>query len=72
MTLKLQPMGAIKVNHRPPTPLGFDLPKELLDMLAILRVATLEEVAEAVCFLAGPNADYVAGATLEVSGGYPI
>jgi NAD(P)-dependent dehydrogenase (short-subunit alcohol dehydrogenase family) len=53
-------------------PLVYDLPEELLDMLAIRRVATLEEVAEAVCFLAGPNADYITGATLEVSGGYPI
>jgi NAD(P)-dependent dehydrogenase (short-subunit alcohol dehydrogenase family) len=53
-------------------PLVYDLSEELLDMLAIRRVVTLEEVAEAVCFLAVPNADYFTGATLEVSGGYPI
>lgn len=33
------------------------------------RLGTAEEVAAAICFLAGPDAGYISGATLDVNGG---
>ena len=44
----------------------------ILDMHPIRRIATLEEVAETVCFLAGPSAGYITGEALSVSGGVGI
>jgi len=43
-----------------------------LDMHAIRRFATLEEVAEVTCFLAGPHAGYITGETINVAGGLGI
>jgi 3-oxoacyl-[acyl-carrier protein] reductase len=48
------------------------LPEAIMDLHAIRRIATLEEVAAAVCFLAGPNAGYIGGGVLDVSGGFQI
>jgi NAD(P)-dependent dehydrogenase (short-subunit alcohol dehydrogenase family) len=48
------------------------LPATIMDLHAIRRIATVEEVAAAVCFLAGPNAGYITGAVLDVSGGFTI
>ncbi|MCL6708254.1 SDR family oxidoreductase [Pseudomonas sp. R2.Fl] len=48
------------------------LPDALMDLHAIRRIATLEEVAAAVTFLAGPDAGYISGSVLDVSGGYQI
>ncbi|MBI1291746.1 SDR family oxidoreductase [bacterium] len=48
------------------------LPDAIMDLHAIRRIATLEEVAAAVCFLAGPHAGYMSGAVLDVSGGFQI
>jgi 3-oxoacyl-[acyl-carrier protein] reductase len=46
---------------------------EVLERLAaevpVGRLGLPEEVAAAVCFLAGPDAGYVTGATLDVNGG---
>lgn len=44
----------------------------ILDMHPIRRIATLEEVAETVCFLAGPSAGYITGETVSISGGIGI
>lgn len=38
--------------------------------MAIRRFATLEEVAAAITFLAGPNGGYASGAVIDVSGGF--
>jgi len=38
-------------------------------MHAIRRIATLQEVAALVCFLAGPDAGYITGGVLDVAGG---
>lgn len=46
-----------------------NLPEGLIDLSSIRRIATLEEVAGTVCFLAGPHAGYITGSTLDVAGG---
>jgi NAD(P)-dependent dehydrogenase (short-subunit alcohol dehydrogenase family) len=61
-----------------PTDMASDVAGELpdreaiLDMHPIRRIATLEEVAETVCFLAGPSAGYINGETVNVAGGLGI
>lgn len=45
------------------------LPDAVLDLHPIRRIATLEEVAAAVIYLAGPDASYITGSTLDVNGG---
>jgi NAD(P)-dependent dehydrogenase (short-subunit alcohol dehydrogenase family) len=49
-----------------------NLPEGMMDLHAIRRIATVEEVAATVCFLAGPNASYITGGILDVTGGYQI
>ena len=44
----------------------------LLKSVAIPRLGTPEDVAEAVAFLAGPNASYITGVVLNISGGLYI
>lgn len=46
------------------------IPPGLLDAHAIRRIATVEEVAAAVTFLAGPDAGYIAAGVLDISGGF--
>ena len=48
------------------------LPDAIMDLHAIRRIATLDEVAAAVCFLAGPHAGYISGSVLDISGGFQI
>lgn len=48
------------------------LPEAIMDLHAIRRIATLEEVAATVCFLAGPDAGYIAGGVIDVAGGFQI
>ncbi len=61
-----------------PTDMASDVAGELpnrdaiLDMHPIRRIATLEEVAATVCFLAGPHAGYISGETINVAGGLAI
>ena len=40
--------------------------------LPLKRRATLEEIAEAVLFLASPAADYMTGSRLNISGGLEL
>lgn len=49
-----------------------DAPAAFLDMHPIRRIATPEEVAGTVGFLAGPNAGYITGEVISVSGGVGI
>lgn len=61
-----------------PTDMAADVAGELpdrdaiLDMHPIRRIATLEEVAETICFLAGPSAGYINGQAINVAGGIDI
>lgn len=52
--------------------LGDSVPEALLDQSPIRRIATLEEVAATVCFLAGPNGAYITGAGIDLAGGFGI
>lgn len=47
-----------------------NLPDAVLDLHAIRRIASVQEVAAAVGFLVGPNASYITGNVLDISGGY--
>jgi NAD(P)-dependent dehydrogenase (short-subunit alcohol dehydrogenase family) len=72
----------ITVNVVQPGAMPTDMNKEVagelpdmdtfLDMHPIRRFATLEEVAEVTCFLAGPHAGYITGETINVAGGLGI
>lgn len=61
-----------------PTDMAAEVAEELpnldaiLDLHPIRRIATLEEVAETVCFLAGPSAGYITGEAISVAGGVGI
>ena len=46
--------------------------EELLKNIAIPRLGTPQDVAEAVAFLAGPGASYITGVVLNISGGLYI
>lgn len=48
------------------------LPAALMDLHPIRRIATLEEVAALVCFLAGPNGGYISGEEINVAGGVQV
>jgi 3-oxoacyl-[acyl-carrier protein] reductase len=52
--------------------LGASVPDAILDLHPIRRIATLEEVSAAVCFLAGPSGGYITGSTIDVAGGIGI
>lgn len=45
------------------------LPGAVLDLHPIRRISALEEVAAAIIYLAGPDAGYITGSTLDVNGG---
>jgi 3-oxoacyl-[acyl-carrier protein] reductase len=49
--------------------LSDDQREALLSNLAIARLGTPEDVAEAVAFLVGPGGSYITGTVLNVSGG---
>ncbi len=49
-----------------------NLPAAMMDMHTIRRIATVEEVAATVCFLAGPDAAYISGGVLDVAGGFQV
>ena len=46
------------------------IPPGLMDAHAVRRIATVEEVAAGVVYLAGPNAGYITGSVLDINGGY--
>ncbi len=46
------------------------VPPGMLDLMAIGRLAGVDEVAAAVVFLATPAASYITGSVIEANGGY--
>jgi len=54
------------------TAAGPNLPPAVMDMMAIRRIATVEEVAASIAFLAGPDAGYITGTILDISGGFQV
>ncbi|MGX1175533.1 SDR family NAD(P)-dependent oxidoreductase [Pseudomonas sp. R151218B TE3479] len=52
--------------------LGDGVPEAILDLHPIRRIATLEEVAATVCFLAGSTGAYITGSAIDVAGGLSI
>ena len=44
--------------------------RAIVEATPLRRAGEPEEVARAVCFLSGPDAEFVTGATLDVSGGW--
>jgi len=72
----------ITVNVVQPGAMPTDMNKEVagelpdlesfLDLHPIRRFATLEEVAQTVCFLAGPHGGYITGETINIAGGLGI
>ena len=43
-----------------------------MDLHPIRRIATLEEVAAMVTFLAGPQGGYITGGVIDIAGGLSI
>ena len=68
---------SITVNVIAPGPVATDMTaalseerlKELSAAVPLSRVATADEIAGVVCFLAGPDAAYITGAVIPVDGG---
>ncbi|MBY5626314.1 SDR family NAD(P)-dependent oxidoreductase [Rhizobium leguminosarum] len=52
--------------------LGDGVPEALMNLHAIRRIATLEEVSALICHLAGPNGGYITGGVIDVAGGLAI
>ncbi|WP_240430438.1 SDR family NAD(P)-dependent oxidoreductase [Serratia marcescens] len=52
--------------------LGETVPEFLMDLHPIRRIATLEEVAAMVAFLAGPQGAYITGSAIDIAGGLSI
>jgi len=50
-------------------PADGDLAKQMLGHIPLGRYGKVEEIAGAVAFLAGPDASYITGATLNIDGG---
>lgn len=48
------------------------VPEALMNLHAIRRITTLEEVSALVTFLAGPNGGYITGGVIDVAGGFGI
>ncbi|MBY5789927.1 SDR family oxidoreductase [Rhizobium leguminosarum bv. viciae] len=52
--------------------LGDGVPEALMNLHAIRRIATLEEVSALICHLAGSNGGYITGGVIDVAGGLAI
>ena len=46
-----------------------DIMGQITSLIPMRRMGNPDDVAAAVCFLAGPDADYITGADISVNGG---
>ena len=71
--LDFAPRG-ITVNNVQPGPVETEMTAELMDYirprLPLGRIGRAEEIASLVCWLAGPDAGYMTGASLTIDGGW--
>jgi 3-oxoacyl-[acyl-carrier protein] reductase len=51
-------------------PANSDFAKMLMQLMALPRYGTGDEIASLVAYLAGPEAGYVTGASLSIDGGF--
>lgn len=58
--------------NTPEEPRSEELVKQFADQTALGRIATPEDIAKAVRFLAGDDASFITGEVLTVSGGYRL
>lgn len=72
----LGPRG-ITINNIQPGPVATDMNPDsgefadaLKKLMALPRYGTVEEIADFVAFLAGPNSAYITGASLTIDGGF--
>jgi 3-oxoacyl-[acyl-carrier protein] reductase len=72
----LGPMG-ITINNIQPGPVDTEMnpansifAKTLIELMALPRYGTAEEIASLVAYLAGPEASFVTGASLTIDGGF--
>jgi 3-oxoacyl-[acyl-carrier protein] reductase len=74
----LGPRG-ITINNVAPGPVETDMnpsntdfAKMLIEVMALPRYGTGDEIASLVAYLAGPEASYVTGASLSIDGGFTV
>lgn len=72
ITVNVVQPGAMPTDMMAEVMGGTVAPDAFLDLHAIRRIATVEEVAAVVTFLAGPNAGYMTGGVIDVAGGLGI
>ena len=61
---------AIMLGEQGATVIGWDFQEERLEQARkALQARNIEEVAEAICFLASDRARYITGETVDVNGG---
>jgi len=61
---------AIMLGEQGATVIGWDFQEERLEQARkALQARNIEEVAEAICFLASDRARYITGETMDVNGG---
>ena len=72
ITVNVVQPGAMPTDMMAEVMGGTVAPDAFLDLHAIRRIATVEEVAAVVTFLAGPSAGYMTGGVIDVAGGLGI
>ena len=67
ITINTVQPGPVETDMNPSTP---DVPKILMQIMALHRYGTGDEIALLVAYLASPKAAYVTGVNLSIDGGF--